>query len=533
MKETLSRHLARYQRAFAAFTTGQKVIAVLGTAALLLAGFMVFTWASSPSYSPLYSNLSSSDASAVVEKLDADGVPYELSNGGSTIMVPQDKVYATRIALSGEGLPSDSGKDGYSILDSQDISTSQAQEQTNFKRAMEGELANTIEALDGVNTAIVHLALPEKQVFADEQAPATASVLVATAPGAELEPEQVQAIVNLVASSIDGLDPAKVTVADSTGRVLSSNDGTASGGAGTRAQAVDEYQTDVQGRIQAMLDRIVGPGNSTVQVTADLDFDKATTNSTTYTEAEGVGPLSQSKSSETYSGPAGGTGTPNGLVGPDSQMDTGAAGSQGSAYEKKAGTQDNAVNTVVEQRENAPGSVEGLFVGAVLDTEAARNIDPGEVANMIGAAAGIDKARGDKVEVTTMPFDRTSEEEIAAQLEAAEAADKKSEMMSLVRKGGLGLLVAVLLLVVWLKGRRRNKARQQATSLVVEQLRQDQAQRLAASQQAAALEQSPATMALQRAERDESAEVRDELAALVERQPEDVAALLRGWLVER
>ena len=112
-------------------------------------------------------------------------------------------------------------------------------------------------------------------------------------------------------------------------------------------------------------------------------------------------------------------------------------------------------------------------------------------------------------------------------------ADKKAEMMSLVRKGGLGLLVAVLLLVVWLKGRRRNKARQQATSLVVEQLRQDQAQRLAASQQAAALEQSPATVALQRAEHDESAEVRDELAALVERQPEDVAALLRGWLVER
>ena len=170
---------------------------------------------------------------------------------------------------------------------------------------MEGELSNTIEAIDGVDTAIVHLALPEKQVFADEQAPATASVLVDTSAGTDLDGEQVQAIVNVVASSIDGLDPEKVTVADADGRVLTANDGSGGNGSGTRAQAVEDFQTDIQTRVQAMLDRVVGPGNSTLTVTADLDFDKAVTESTTYSANPDLPALSESESSETYTGPAG------------------------------------------------------------------------------------------------------------------------------------------------------------------------------------------------------------------------------------
>ncbi|MDO9494272.1 MAG: flagellar basal-body MS-ring/collar protein FliF, partial [Nocardioides sp.] len=197
MKQHLGRALTRYQRTFSTFTTGQKAMAVLGTAALLLAGFLVFRWASTPSMAPLYSNLSSSDASAVIDQLETSGVPYEIGDGGGTVMVPRDLVYSTRIDLSGEGLPT-SGDDGYSLLDSQGLSTSQFQEQTDFKRAMEGELSRTIEAIDDVETAVVHLALPPQQVFADEQDPATASVLVATRPGTTLGADQVQAVVHLV-----------------------------------------------------------------------------------------------------------------------------------------------------------------------------------------------------------------------------------------------------------------------------------------------------------------------------------------------
>ena len=180
MQQRLTRYLTRARDTFAGFTAGQKAVALVGTAALLIAVFLVFRWVSAPSYAPLYSNLSGKDASAVIEELDAQGVKYEITGGGGTIMVPRADVYSTRIALSGKGLPSSSDSGGYSLLDNQGLSTSESQEQTNFKRAMEGELSKTIEAIDGVNTAVVHLAIPKKRVFSDEQDPATASVLVDT-----------------------------------------------------------------------------------------------------------------------------------------------------------------------------------------------------------------------------------------------------------------------------------------------------------------------------------------------------------------
>ncbi|MFL6157591.1 MAG: flagellar basal-body MS-ring/collar protein FliF [Marmoricola sp.] len=530
MKDTINRALARYQRSFMAFTTGQKLVAVLGTGALLLAGFLVFRWASTPSYSPLYSNLSSKDASAVVDKLDAAGTPYKLTNGGATIMVPKDKVYAARITLSGEGLPS-STDNGYSILDKQSLSTSQFQEQTNFKRAMESELSNTVEALDGVQTAVVHLALPAKQVFADTQDPATASVLVATKPGSTLGAEQVQAIVHLVASSVDGLDPSKVTVADSTGRVLSSSDGTGlDGAASSRDQEISAYQDQTKSRIQSMLDRVVGAGNSSVAVTANLDFDKSVTETKKYTYNDKNVPLSETQNTEKYNGTGAGSAL-TGVVGPDGQMDTSGttAGGAGSLYEKASKTSDNAVDTTVERRENAPGSVRNLHVAVVLDAATARTIDPNVIQSLVASGIGISAARGDTVQVSSLPFDRTAEKAAKAELAAAKKTDASAKQMSLIRNSGLVVLVAVILLLAWFKGRKRAKARAEATSFVVEQLRAEQLQRAATTP----VEPPPALLALESTEHSETEDMLDELAALVERQPEDVASLLRGWLVER
>ncbi len=533
MKDSISRTFARYQRSFLAFSTGQKLIAVLGTGALLLAGFLVFRWASTPSYAPLFSNLASSDASAVIDKLDSAGTPYKLSDGGSTIMVPKDKVYSSRIALSGAGLPGSSSDKGYSLLDKSSLSTSTAQEQTNFKRAMEGELSKTLEALDGVQTAVVHLALPAKQVFADNQDPATASVLLSTKPGTTLDAQQVQAVTNLVASSIDGLDPAKVTVADSAGRVLSGNDGAAGTAASTRNQEVASYQDEMNQRIQTMLDRVVGPGNSTVAVTANLDFDKSVTETKKYSYDPKNVPLSQTRNSELYNGAGAGAGSgPAGVVGPDGQMDSSgnASGGADSKYSKTSETSDNAVDTTIERRENAPGSVRNLHVGVVLDAATARSIDKNEIESLIASSVGIDSERGDTVQVSTLPFNRSAEKSAKADLTAAEKADARSAQLNLYRNVGLVLLVLLIVLLAWLKGRKRARARAEATTFVVEQLKADALER---AQAAAPIEPSPALLALETSERSETEDMMDELAALVERQPEDVAALLRGWLVER
>jgi flagellar M-ring protein FliF len=525
-KDGVTRTFSRYQRTFAGFTAGQKVVAVVGSLALLLAGFMIFRWAATPSYAPLYSNLSSSDASAVIDKLDSQGVPYKLTNGGNTVMVPKDKVYSTRINLSGQGLPSSSDS-GYSILDKQSLSTSQFQEQTNFKRAMEAELSRTIEALNGIDTAVVHLALPEKQVFSDKQDPPTASVLVSTRPGDQLSAEQVQAIVNLVASSVDGLEPDKVTVADSAGHVLSSTDGTA-GVASTRNQQVQDYQDELNKRIQTMLDRVLGPGNSTVAVTANLDFDKSVTETKSYTWNKNTVPLSETKNVEKYNGVAGSGLT--GVVGPDGQMDSvGTAGNGNSRYVKSSETSDNAVDTTVEHRETAPGGVRNLHVGVVLDAATARNINPSEIQGLVASAVGIDPARGDTVQVSSLPFDRSTEQAAKAELAAAKQADASARQWTLIRNSGLAVLILLILLLAWLKGRKRAQERADAASYVVEQLRQEALERATTQ---AAMEPSPAVLALESMENSEADEMRDELASLVERQPEDVAALLRGWLVE-
>ena len=531
MRDTIKRSLTRLQGSAASFSAGQKVIAIIGTAALLLAGFMVFRWASAPSYTPLFSNLAPADASAIIDELDSSGTPYELSNGGATILVPQKRVYESRIALSGAGLPS-STDTGYSLLDNQSLSTSQFKEQTDFKRAMEGELSKTIEAIDGVDTAVIHLALPAKQVFSDQQDPTTASVLVKTRPGTTMQPEQVRAIVNLISASIDGLEPGKVTVADSTGKVLSAPGDSLEAGANARSQQVEEFQNQMRTSAQSMLDRVVGPGNSTARVTANLNFDKTVTETTRYFTQPTIPALAETSSEETYDTPGGSLGT-GGVVGPDGQMASpfGAGGTSGTGkYLKKAQTSDNAIDKTVEHREAAPGGVSSLHVGVVLDSRSLNGIDPAQVQSLVASSLGINLTRGDTVDVTTMAFDRTAEKAAAKELAAATSADKRASLMTMLRNGGLILLIAIMLVLAWLKSRKRAEVRGQATDYMVEQLRKDAVER---ATQAPLGIPTPATIALKASENNMSDEIRDEIAAMVERQPEDVAQLLRGWLVEQ
>ncbi len=525
MQQRLTSALARARDTFAAFTAGQKAVAVIGTAALLIAVFLVFRWVSAPSYSPLYSNLSGEDASAVIEELDAQGVPYEITGGGGTIMVPRGDVYSTRIALSGKGLPSSSDGAGYGLLDKQSLSTSESQERTNFKRAMEGELSKTIEAVDGVDTAVVHLAIPEEKVFSDEQKPTTASVLVDTAPGSELDDEQVQAMVHLVASSIDGLDPKNVTITDASGKLLTTDSSESGGGAATaRAKEVQAFQDSMRSKIQGALDTWVGPGNSTTTVTADLDFDKSVINSRSYSNPKKNPPLSQTKTSEKYSGTTGSDGA-GGVVGPDGQMDPTAGPNGDGTYENTSETRDNALDEIVERRETAPGAVDRLNIAVTLDSTAAADLQPEVIKDQIASAAGIDPKRGDTIEVAVLPFDKSVAEANAAEIAAAKAADAADRKNALLRNLGIGGGAMLVVLTAWWQARRRAKARDQATSYVVEQLRLDAANR-------APVLETPALAALEASENEEEESMRDELIALVDKQPDDVAALLRGWLVE-
>src|SRR3954470_5448153 len=168
MPAVLAGPLARIKSVLSTITLGQKVVIGLLALGLVLGGFFFFRWVTAPTYAPLFPNLASPDASAIVDELNTEGVTYQLSDGGGTIMVPQDQVSALRLTMSGKGLPA-SQDTGYSLLDQQGITTSEFQQQITYQRAVEGELAKTLEAIHGVNAAVVHIALPKEEVFATDE----------------------------------------------------------------------------------------------------------------------------------------------------------------------------------------------------------------------------------------------------------------------------------------------------------------------------------------------------------------------------
>jgi flagellar M-ring protein FliF len=529
MTDRLPAPVRRVSDTFKSFTPGQKAVTIAAVIALIIGGYFFATWASKPSYSILFNNLSTKDASAIVESLQKTGSAYELANNGQTILVPQDKVNDLRLQLSGEGLPGDADT-GYSLLDQQGITTSDFMQHTNYQRALEGELTSTIKSIDGVEAATVHLVMPQKDVFADDQDKTTASVLVASKSNDPLSGQQVQAIVHLVASSVEGLKPEDVTVAGSDGKILSTGDGAAvatGGDSGGDSQAVS-YQNRLNSSLQNMLDSVVGPGHAVVTSTAELDFDQTETTSRKYATDPSVAALSESISREAYNGANGKSG---GVLGPDNiQVPNGGTSTGGPGqYENSSTTRNNAVDEMNETRKKAPGSVKKLSVSVLLDSTTAGAVDSAQVQQLVSAAAGIDATRGDTVAVAAMPFDTSAASAAKDALSASATAEKSAKQASLLKTSAMVLVVLVLIFLAW-RASRRAKRRKSLSPAELGHLEEMQAaleqQRLADlnARIPSPVNVPPSQEALARDERQR------EIEQMVEDQPEEMATLLRGWL---
>src|SRR5919112_1663940 len=284
MKSALAGTVERARATLSTISLGQKVVIGLLLAGLLLGGFYFYSWITTPTQAPLFSNLAATDASSIVDELNASGVAYELTDGGTTIMVGKDSVYDLRLSMSGKGLPAGQ-ETGYALLDEQGITTSEFQQQVSYQRALEGELSATLESLAGVRQAVVHVALPEDEVFVTEQSEPTASVLLDLAAGTALSGEQIQAVTNLVSSSVQDMDPEQVTVTDSAGQVLSAP-GSGSAAAANDARSAVEQETEgrLQENAERVLQSIVGPGRAVVSVRADMDLAKRSSTEETYAD---------------------------------------------------------------------------------------------------------------------------------------------------------------------------------------------------------------------------------------------------------
>ncbi|MGY1808919.1 flagellar basal-body MS-ring/collar protein FliF [Blastococcus sp. SYSU D00669] len=525
MPAALAGPLARIRSVLSTISLGQKVVIGLLTLGLVLGGFFFYSWVTAPTLSPLFSNLSSTDASAIVDELNAQGVAYELADGGSTIMVANDKVYDLRLTMSGLGLPA--GQDtGYALLDEQGITTSEFQQQVTYQRAIEGELASTLEAIEGVNTAVVHIALPKDEVFVTDQGKPTASVLLKLSPGTTLSGEQINAVTNLVSSSIEGMDPNDVTVADSSGRVLSAaGTGLTAAAGDQRSQMEQEYENRLAANAQQILDRVVGPNRAVVSVRADLDLSQRQSVSETHAYNEGTPPTSESTSTETYTGDGTGVG---GVLGPENTADA-TAGGGNSTYESEQSTVNNSVDTTTETVIEAPGSINRLTVSVVMDGTVAGNLNQQQVQALIGNAVGLDTARGDAITVAAMPFDTTAADQAAAELEAAEEAERQEQMWSLIKTGGIGLGILLVIVLVWLRSRRRGDVEEDYEALELDDDMLAELERL----RVASIRDEPildnAALELEAAERQR---VRSEISSMVAEKPDEVAAMLRGWLSE-
>jgi flagellar M-ring protein FliF len=525
MADLLTDAKARATTVLGGFSPGQKMMTVLAAVGLVIGGFMFTSWASRPSYAPLFTNLSASDAASITGKLTSDKVTYKLADAGATVEVPVNQVYSERIKLAAAGLPG-SSQSGYSLLDKQGITTSEFTQQVDFQRALEGELAKTITVIDGVNAASVHLVIPRQDVFAQSTSQASAAVLLSLTPGTSLSPTQVQAVVHLVASSVEGLTPANVTVTDSKGDVLAApgTNGTQTAAGDTQQQQTQSFQSTIGTSLQDMLAQVIGPNHAVVRVTADLNYDQKASTTETYPNNKPI-PLNQTTTQETYSG----QGNPPAL-GTLSASPTTLPASTGGAttYNSQQNATNFAVDKVTQQIVQAPGTVNRMSIAVAVDSNT-KGVDATTIKQLVSAAAGIQPSRGDTVDVALVPFDTTTAAQAQKELKAAAAAKSQTKMFGEIKTG---VMILLLLLVVGAVLRSARRAPQRlplpiSPDLTLEPPSRGLGAGTLVSPGHAPVRYEPLTKS------------QAELAAadmsrqLNSARPDEVAGLLRDWLTER
>ena len=326
---------------------------------VVLVAFFLLQLATKPSYETLMSGVQTADTAKVTTALDGAGIAYELQNNGTAIAVQKGTTAQARVALASAGVDTSStSQPGFEdLMAKQKLGTSDFQQKVTYQRALEGEIAKTIDGVAGSGGAHVQLSLPGDQLFADEAKPATASVLLGS--GSEnIEPAQVRGIASLVAGAVEGLKKDEVTITDSSGNLLwPQGDGSDTGATMTKTQAEARYAAQVQAQLTAMLDKTVGEGKAQVTVRPDLDVDKTAQEKLTY--AETGTPLKQTRDDrDAARAPRRATARrPGGRHGQHRQARRerpGATGN-GSNYRKTSTSTKLGVDKIVERRTIAAG----------------------------------------------------------------------------------------------------------------------------------------------------------------------------------
>ena len=434
-----------------------RLAAVLGIGIGVAAALVALTMNLGEPKALLYSNLDLKEAGSITTALDQAGVKYEVKGDGSTIMVSRDQVASTRLMLSSKGLPT-SGSVGYEIFDEANaLGQTDFVQQLNRQRALEGELARTIQSLDGVTSARVHLVLPKRQLFEEEAEQPSAAVTIGVG-GRAPSADQVQAIQNLVSSAVPNLKPGRVTVVDQHAKTLSAGED------GFGAQAADGRRSDVEQRIAKtvtkLVEGVVGPGKARVNVTADLNLARVTVQQETFD------PDGQVVRSETTNEETSRENQPdaNGAVSASANI-PGGVGANGEALNQSASgrtesTTNYEISKTVRTEVQEPGDMKRLSVAVAVDgvTAAGQDGKPGaytprsaeemqRIEQLVRTAVGFNADRGDQVTVVNVRFPQADAEGGVETANPLMGFDK-NDIMRAVELGILGLVAVLLIFFV-------------------------------------------------------------------------------------
>jgi flagellar M-ring protein FliF len=502
------------------FTPGQKAVTVVAILVTVVGGYFFMSLVSKPSYAPLFTNLQPSDAASITQKLASDHVPYQLQNGGTSIYVPQNDVDQERITMASAGLPAASSNVGLGILDKEGITSSQTTQQADYLQALQGELQTTIEAIHGVTGAQVNLALPQANTFAVNNAtPTGASVLVDTSQGDTLSGGEVQAIVHLVASSVPGLSSAQVTVADSNGNLLSGPG--VDNSTGSNNNATSNFETRQQAKIASYLASVLGQGNSEIQVNALLNFNQVSTVTNGFQTDPSGKPISVPTQTQTSTETATGGATAGGTLGAPT-----AAGNTGSGnFSNSSATTNFSTGTVTQTEKNTPGTLENQSIAVLVNQKSMpKGVSLATLKQGVAAAAGVNAARGDTLNMSEAPFSTATEAAASKAAAAAQAQQSKASMSALIRTAVIVLIIAAVLFLLW-RSAKKNRVPRRTPVLVPAPM----AVALDYDQSTEATSQVPALGG----DHGEVGERTAEVGKFIDSQPAEVAALLRAWTKER
>lgn len=499
---------------------------IIGVAALLVMVMLglSYWWGNRPDMVPLFTRMEAKDAGEVAAKLKELKVSYEPQEtaDGTAILVKAKDVHNVRLELAAQGLPR--GQKGFEIFENNKLGVTEFQNKVNYLQALQGELTRTIEQMEEVEKARVHIVLPEDSLYKKNEKPATASIMLKLKKDAQLSKKQIKGIVNLTAHSIQGLQAENITIVDNLGKILNDpeemEDKTIGNVTLNQLDMTRKIQEQLQRNVQSLLDQALGEGKAFARLNVELNFDQRTTDKQEFSpvvDESGIIRSSQ-ETSENYNGtsaaPGGPAGTASNIPGYV------AANNAQSQYNKKDVIRNYEINETKEKIVAAPGSIRRLTIAVLVDEQITRNQQE-SIARAVSSAVGLNPQRGDTVSVEALPFST----ELIDRQRADEAAQKaKEDQMFWL---GVAALILVLLAIgtfVYLRRRKERLAREAAQQAELEEQLQLQAQ---AAQTAALAAEAGENVSPEDAER---LTERQALEEMIRTRPEDVAQLVKTWL---